>query len=128
AQALKKASGEVTRVETISTEGQADAATGDMPTTTFSPYADPVAALDSFVEYGDAIEAQFMQQNAIETTMNAFLGISYALSGVPGRKSLIWATGGFPFTMNSPDSVPGGYLSLLYERTMLALNEAEISV
>ena len=60
--------------------------------------------------------------------MNAFLGISYALSGVPGRKSLIWATGGFPFTMNSPDSVPGGYLSLLYERTMSALNEAEISV
>ncbi len=128
AQALKKASGEVTRVETISTDAQADAATGDMPTTAFSPYADPFDAIDSFVEYGDAVEAQFLQQNAIETTMNAFLGIAYSLSGVPGRKSLIWATGGFPFTMNSPDSVPGGYLSLLYERTMLALNEAEISV
>jgi hypothetical protein len=50
------------------------------------------------------------------------------LSGVPGRKSLIWATGGFPFSMDSPATVPGGYLSLLYERTMLALSEAEISV
>jgi len=127
-QALKKASGEITRVETISTDAQADAATGDMPVTTFNPSADPFAALDSFIEYGDAVEAQFMQANAIETTMDAFLGISYALSGVPGRKSLIWATGGFPFNMDSPASVPGGYLSVLYERTMLALNDAEISV
>jgi hypothetical protein len=99
-----------------------------MPTTSFSPYADPVAAMDSFVEYGDAVEAQFRQSNAIETTMNGFLGIAWSLSGVPGRKSLIWATGGFPFAIDSPSTVPGGYLSQLYERTMLALNEAEVSV
>jgi hypothetical protein len=30
--------------------------------------------------------------------------------------------------MDSPATVPGGYLSLLYERTMLALSEAEVSV
>jgi len=126
--ALKKASGEISTMETVSTEAQADALTGDMPLTTFSPSADPIAAMESFVEYGDAIEAQFRQANAIETTMNALLGISWSLSGIPGRKSLIWATGGFPFAMESPSSVPGGYLSVLYERTMLALNEAEISV
>jgi len=127
-QALKKASGEVTRTETISTDAQADALTGDLPVTTFSPYADPLSAIDSFVEYGDAIEAQFVQQNAIETTMNAFLGIAWSVQGIPGRKSLIWATGSFPFAMDSPATVPGGYLSVLYERTMLALSEAQISV
>jgi VWFA-related protein len=127
-QALKKASGEISPLETVSTEAQADAATGDMPTNSFSPYADPLSAIDSFVEYGDAVEAQFRQGNAIETTMNSFLGIAQSLSGVPGRKSLIWATGGFPFSMDSPATVPGGYLSLLYERTMLALNETEVSV
>jgi VWFA-related protein len=126
--ALKKASGEISTMETVSTEAQADALTGDMPLTTFSPSADPIAAMESFVEYGDAVEAQFRQANAIETTMNALLGISWSLSGIPGRKSLIWATGGFPFAMESPSSVPGGHLSVLYERTMLALNEAEISV
>lgn len=126
--ALKKASGEISPLETVSTDAQADAATGDMPVTTFSPYADPFSAIDSFVEYGDAVEAQFRQANAIETTMNGFLGIAFSLSGVHGRKSLIWATGGFPFSMNSPETVPGGYLSQLYERTMLALNEAEVSV
>ncbi len=126
--ALKKASGEISQLETVSTEAQADAVTGDMPFVTFSPSADPFAAIDSFVEYGDAVEAQFRQSNAIETTMNGFLGIAWSLSGIPGRKSLIWATGGFPFAMDSPSTVPGGYLSTLYERTMLALNEAEISV
>jgi VWFA-related protein len=127
-QALKKATGEISPMETVSTEAQADAVTGDMPQTAFSPYADPFAAIDSFVEYGDAVEGGFRQANAIETTMNAFLGIAWSVSGIPGRKSLIWATGGFPFSIDSPASVPGGYLSLLYERTMLALNEAEISV
>ena len=127
-QALKHVGGEISQLETVSTEAQADAATGSMPSTVFSPYADPQSALDSFVEYGDAVEAQFRQGNAIETTMNGFLGIALSLSGVPGRKSLIWATGGFPFSMDSPSTVPGGYLSVLYERTMLALNEAEISV
>jgi VWFA-related protein len=126
--ALKKASGETSQMETITTEAQADAVTGDMPPTTFSPTADPFAAIHSFVEYGDAVEAQFLQGNAIETTMNGFLGIAWSLSGVPGRKSLIWATGGFPFAIDSPSTVPGGYLSLLYERTMLAMNEAEVSV
>jgi VWFA-related protein len=127
-EALKKATGEISRIETLSTEAQADAATGDYPLTVFSPYADPLSAIDSFVEYGDAVEAQFMQQNAIETTMNAFLGIAWSVSGIPGRKSLIWATGGLPFNMDSPASVPGGHLSVLYERTMLALNQSEISV
>lgn len=127
-QALKKASGEVSQIETISTDAQADAATGSIPSASFSPYGDPFDAIDAFMEHGDAVEAQFMQQNAIETTMNAFLGIAQSLSGVPGRKSLIWATGGFPFSIDSPATVPGGYLSTLYERTMLALNESQISV
>jgi len=126
--ALKKASAEIPPMDTLGPEAQADAATGYVPTTVFSPYADPLDAIDSFVEYGDSVEAGFLQQNAIETTMNAFLGIAWSLSGVPGRKSLIWATGGFPFSIDSPSTVPGGYLSELYERTMLALNDAQVSV
>jgi hypothetical protein len=41
---------------------------------------------------------------------------------------VIWATGGFPFTISSPAAVPGGYLSALYERAMAALAAAQISV
>ena len=139
-EALKRASGEVTPLETMSSNAQESVTAGLPPmfgqaagtADQVLPGGDPVLGaynhLDKFIQYGDAVEAQFSQANAVETTMNAFLGIAWSLSGVPGRKSLIWATGGFPFAMDSPSTVPGGYLSLLYERTMLALNEAQISV
>jgi len=128
-EALKKASGELPAMEGTDFDAQADAAAGDIPDTPSNTLgSDPTSAMDTFVERGDAIYAQFQQQNAIETTMNAFLGIAWSLSGVPGRKSLIWATGGFPFTISSPAAVPGGSLSALYERTMEALTSAQISV
>lgn len=137
-QALNKAAGEVSPMETMSPEAQVSVTAGLPPGMADSkdpgqdqalPGGDPVLkGVDWFIQYGDAVEAQFSQANAIETTMNAFLGIAWSLSGVPGRKSLIWATGGFPFAMDSPSSVPGGYLSLLYERTMLALNDSQVSV
>ncbi len=130
-QALNKAAGEISPMETMSTDAQ-ESITAGSPSI-FGQQSDAggdsvLQGLDRFVRYGDAVEAQFMQSNAIETTMNSFLGIAWSLSGVPGRKSLIWATGGFPFALDSPSTVPGGYLSLLYERTMLALNDAQISI
>lgn len=128
-QVLKKASGEMPALHGIDLDAQADAATGDMPDVpAVAPGSDPSAAIDAFLERGDAVYAQFQQQNAIETTMNAFLGIAWSLSGVPGRKSVIWATGGFPFTISYPAAVPGGYLSSLYERAIAALAAAQISV
>jgi hypothetical protein len=84
--------------------------------------------LQAFVEYGDAIYAQFQQPEAIEATMNAFRAIAWSLSGVPGRKASIWVTSGLPFVISSPNVVPGGYLSTSYESTMQAPVEAQISV
>jgi len=128
-QALKKASGELPAMQGVDADAQADVAAGDvdMPIS-ISPGTDPTAAMEAFVEHGDAVYAQFQQQNAIETTLSGFMGIALALQGVPGRKSLIWATGSFPFTLTSPDIVPRGALSALYEHTMQALMQAQISV
>jgi VWFA-related protein len=89
---------------------------------------DPQAALEDFVSGGDQHVTFIKQEQAIETTMQAFLGIAWSLSGFPGKKSIIWATGGMPFNMDSPDAVPGGYLSPLYERTMATLNESNIAI
>jgi VWFA-related protein len=127
---LKKVSGEMPALQGVSPDAQASASAGDMQgmPTPISPGQDPTAAMQSFVDHGDAMYAQFAQQNAIETTLNGFMGIAWTLSGLPGRKSLIWATGGFPFTISDPAAVPGGYLSVLYERTMQALTQAQISV
>ena len=61
--------------------------------------------------------------------MQAFLSIAWSVSGIPGRKSLTWATGSFPFYLDSPSAKPPDpHLSALYERAMEALNDAKISV
>ncbi len=130
-QILKKASGELPAMQTVTQDATANAAAGDFSDslyTAITPNTDPTAAMQAFIQRGDAFYAQFQQQNAIETTLNSFLGIAYAPNGIPGRKSLIWATGSFPFALTTPATVPGGYLSTLYERTMQALDEAQISV
>jgi len=130
--ALKKASGQVSKMETFSNDAQAIAAAGNAP--------DPVEGLTSrkgppelvirrFVLNQDAIEATYSQARAIESTLRGFLEIAWSLSGTPGRKSLVWVTGSFPFYLDSFTSVPGdNNLRALYERTLKALNEAQISI
>ena len=130
AQTLKKVSGEMPTMQGEDLDAQADVAAGDIPDA-FSQSTlntDPDTVMQNFIEHGDAIEAQFRQERAIESTLRGFSAIAWTLSGLPGRKSLIWATGGFPFSIADPATVPGGYLSTLYERTMQALAEAQVSV
>ncbi len=134
-QVLKKASGELsnTDVQAGIPDLQANAAEGNIPSLDFPLNPGKGAAIaqstiNGFLAYGDVIYAGYSQQKAIEDTLNSFLSIAWSLSGVPGRKSLIWATGGFPFEISSPAQLPGGYLSPLYERTMQALTTAQISV
>lgn len=128
--ALKKASGEVSPMQAFGSEGQVAAATGRSSELTggTSPGEDPAEKLRQFILNADSLEGAYQQSRAIEDTMQAFLAIAWSLSGIPGRKSLIWATGGFPFPLNSPSSVPGGSESLLYERAMEALKDAQVSV
>jgi len=130
-QMLKKASGEAPSVHASGPDTQANAAVGDIPDlrSAQSDIGHPLAAAEAFIAYGDALAASFQQPKALEETLNSFLEIAWSLSGVPGRKSLIWATGGFPFEILSPAQLPGsGYLAPLYERTMQALAAAQISV
>ena len=126
-EALNKVSSELPALTGVGLDAQVAAATGDIPR------VDPqdqsaVRMLHDFAVSGDTPLASFRQEAAIETTMQAFLGIAWSLSGVPGKKSVVWATGSMPFYLDSPSTVPGGYLSNLYERAMAALNESNISV
>lgn len=108
--AVKKVNGELTTMETYDPESQvAGANQGALGNSNFSQSAedDIEDQLRDFVTRGDAITGAFQQQAAIETTLRSFLDIANYVSGIPGRKSLIWATGSFPFTIESPSSVPG---------------------
>jgi len=92
------------------------------------PMIDIAGQLRDFVLQGDAISGAFEQNHAIELTLHAFLDIANYVSGIPGRKALIWATGSFPFTIDTPSTVPGGQLSDLYEHAMASLNASQTSV
>jgi VWFA-related protein len=73
---------------------------------------------------------QAAQMNGVAETLHALRQIAESFSGVPGRKSLIWATGGLPFVADDPQmfSFRGGELMRLYESTWNALNESQITV
>lgn len=127
-QLLKKASGEMPAMPGLDPDVQAKAAVGDIPELPTN-IDRPFVAAAAFIAYGDTFTASFLQPKAIEETLNGFLEIAWSLSGIPGSKSLIWATGGFPFEISSPAQIASqGSFASLYQRTMQALDAAQISV
>jgi len=134
--ALKKVNGELPALQGVNPDAQVLAA-GTTPTVgspgelSRADYYDAEnyeAGLRDFVSVDDAALANFQQSRAIEDTLQSFLAIAQMVSGISGRKSLVWATAGFPFYLDSAQAVPGGDLSILYERAMGALNQAQMSV
>jgi VWFA-related protein len=77
----------------------------------------------------------FQQRLAITYTLQGMQQIAQALAGLPDRKSLIWASGGFPFSVsdNTMRLAPAGRDSLvdvlpMYEHTWQLLNAAQIAL
>lgn len=58
-----------------------------------------VEALASFQSLGDEEFAAGQRRN-IAVTLESMQYLSQAYAGIPGKKSLIWVTGGFPFAIN----------------------------
>ena len=55
--------------------------------------------LQSFVSSIAQVHSSFVQRENISTTLQALQHVSESFAGVPGRKSLIWITAGFPFAV-----------------------------
>lgn len=109
----------------------------DRPTGEAGPEETQIAPeMDALVQLqaqGDANFVAFQEQMAAQLTMQAFQQIAQAYAGIPGRKSLIWASSGFPFSITDNDmstTVRSSPLDLLplYERTWQLLNDAPMSV
>jgi VWFA-related protein len=66
----------------------------------------------------------------VKLTLASLREIGEAFAGIPGRKSLIWATGGLPFPADDKLVVNTWMIGLdtMYQDTWLALNRADIAV
>lgn len=69
-------------------------------------------------------------QDRVAMTLEALRVIGEAFTGVPGRKSMVWATGGFPFEIDDAATFKLENPGLLpaYEAAWRALNKADIAV
>lgn len=104
--ALKRATGDVAANELVVTGSTATSSRPFNP----SEINGESRALLQFIS-GDSPTGQVqiaLQANAIEATLEAFQHMAEAFAGIPGRKSLIWATAAFPFGL---DAGTGGILS-----------------
>ncbi len=131
AAALRKAAGQISPMEQYGSEGKLIAASDPEPNEIWAvgtkPGEDPAAKMARWIAAADAVEGQRQQERSTEATLKAFLSLAWSLAGVPGRKSLIWITGSFPFPLGSESELPGKSTQL-YEKTMQALNDAQVSI
>jgi VWFA-related protein len=89
------------------------------------------AALSSFA----SAETQILQNDwriRVLLILDSMNELAQAFAGVPGRKTLLWATGSFPFMFTDPNQAQNGpqFAEILpqYERTWQLLNNANIAV
>lgn len=112
---------------------------GDQPTGEAGPDETAVTAeeqaLAAFQAEAEENFAAFQRRFAATLTMQALQEIAQAFAGVPGRKSLIWASSGFPFSISDQTMglAPAGRDTLsdvlpLYHRTWQVLNDAQFAV
>jgi VWFA-related protein len=77
------------------------------------------------------------RRNAVMMTLQAMQEVAESCAGLPGRKAVLWASAGFPFTMNELSmsmNIAGPKLdsfadvSAFYEKTWKALNQAQVAL
>ena len=67
-----------------------------------------VDALQLLAEPAEESFDAFRQKQAIQETLEDFRDLARAFEGIPGRKTLVWATGGYPFLVYKPANLPFG--------------------
>jgi VWFA-related protein len=93
------------------------------------------ARIQSMLEDAELTFQSLEQRFAITYTLQGMQELSQELAGFPGRKSLLWAGGGFPFHVSDDTMLlaPVGRDTLvdllpLYEHTWQLLNAAQIAL
>ena len=126
--ALHKLQGEVSTDEM--TEGSASVMTETTASLDLNSVSQSADIISQFIQDAAATEAAYQQRNSIRTTLQAMDELAHAYQAIPGRKTLIWASAGFPFMLDDPQAFArmGTDMQQQYEQTWRSLNAAGISV
>lgn len=89
--------------------------------------------LDAWLDQSAQRIADFQTINRVHTTLAALEGIAHHVSSLPGRKNLVWISGGFPFSIGMDEMVIDSTnerrtFSDELERTARAVNSAGLSI
>jgi VWFA-related protein len=92
--------------------------------------SDEALLMSDFMQDLDTTITANYQRTAIRETLAALTQLSSAFQSIPGRKTLIWASAGFPFTIDDPQSFArqGDDLRPEYEQAWRSLDSANIAV
>jgi len=135
-QALKRVRGQYSNADSIAADETAQANMEDSSAFDINTkiqqqdVSDEADQLSQFVKDSESMANAFQQREAIRTTLASLEQIAQAFGGLPGRKTLIWASSGFPFFVEDPHALLGFGTDTLadYERTFRAMNTANIAV
>src|SRR5258706_8293910 len=92
--------------------------------------------LDQFLANSDQVISDYYNVNKAQFTLDAMEAIAHHLASLPGRKNLVWVSGGFPFTlglepedfsMNNPSREHRTF-SEETARVARAMNDANIAI
>jgi len=81
---------------------QPAAIVGDMAADLQTSTNETAQQVGSFLNDQAAVMSAFQQRDSIRTTLTAMAQIARAYGAIPGRKTLIWVSGGFPFMIDDP--------------------------
>jgi len=92
--------------------------------------------LDQFLSNSDQAISDFYSVNKAQSTLDAMEAIAHHLASLPGRKNLVWVSGGFPFTLGlEPDDFSMSNPSREHRsfseetaRVARAMNDANIAI
>jgi VWFA-related protein len=88
--------------------------------------------LDAFLDRSNDAIANFYQARRVETTLSALEAIARHLAGMPGRKNLIWLSGGFPVIVgqNVDGSLSNDFqtFSDQIQRAMRTINDVGLAI
>ena len=68
------------------------------------------------------------RNRAIVATLENLQQLAQAYRGIPGRKQVVWATAGFPFSIDEPGGMVDTPLGPIYQQTFELLNDANIAI